>query len=738
MKHIYKYSTAFFFALLFYSFPGFSQAIIDEDFVEIIGKNARPYMDEKIAAFEVKTVPEKWKNESAVIMGYRRSITFDKKVSGGWISSTKSNVFLYEKVRFKIRLQDKNALERFTEVYFRYGDKQDGFLAEVTKYGSEVQPVDVSSAVQVESKSEVPEFYKSFFDQNSGQETRYYKVAIPNLEVGDVLEYVAYTKSKLNVMSTGYVEFDPQYEICSKKYPVMFNEISIDTDNKTFFKSLSLNGAPEFKKENSDTEGFYRYVFVDKDRGTEKDVNFVSQFLISPLVKFQVIYANSDKIKSVSLIGDQGELKTGFSKEELAKVAWANYSMGRAYPINNSGATAEMLVNYIYAQLKKESKADLPADMYTEQAYYRIRNHVLFRSNYLPDNVFAYMFRTLLGMRKIESELVITTSNKLGKLKDVLFDNEIRYATKLNNKYYFNCTDHSNPDELVESLLGNEGYVIGEPAKKTNEQVITPVTLPDATVETNTSQFDIAAQFDVATGKMMVTRTSNFRGINKAREIEEKMKFTTYIIEDFKNYNGPSPLDGLSGPQIDEYYKSVAALKEEFKTAKPEQVEDVLQGEYNSTVKYKNFRVVSDGRSMKKKPLTVVEEFEIGNVTKRAGKKILLNLPGLITSQLHIAEEERNRTHDIYLGYPRRLKWNITLTVPEGYIIKGLKELNKVVDNEAGNFTCEAKEDGGKVFLTITKTYKQKQMSKDKWNAMLAFVDEAYNTAFRYILLQPK
>jgi hypothetical protein len=36
------------------------------------------------------------------------------------------------------------------------------------------------------------------------------------------------------------------------------------------------------------------------------------------------------------------------------------------------------------------------------------------------------------------------------------------------------------------------------------------------------------------------------------------------------------------------------------------------------------------------------------------------------------------------------------------------------------------------------KVYKKREMPKEKWNDMLAFIDAAYNTTFKYILLQPK
>jgi len=733
-----KYITVICFAVfLFSGLSLFAQGVINEDFIDVIEKNAAPYWSEAAAEFTGNTVPAKWKNESAVIIGYKRSITFDKKVSGGWISSTKSNVFLFEKVRFKIKLQDKNATEGFTEVYFRYGDKLDGFSAKVIKPDGEVQVVDVSDAVEVGSKADVPEFYKSFFDQNTGTETRYYKVAIPNLEVGDVLEYVSYTKSKLNVMRSGYVEFDPQYEICSKKYPVMFNEISIDTDEKTFFKSLSQNGAPEFKKEESEVKGFYRYVLTDKDRATEKDVNFISPMLAYPVVKFQVIYANSDKVKG-ALIGERGELKSGFTKEEIAKIAWDDYVNVGYYPLNGGMLSVQGFIDYTWNDMRKESVSDLPEEKFIQNVYYRIRNHVLFRDSYLPDKVFAYIFGSLLFQRKINSDLIITTSNKTGKLKDVLFDGEIRYAIRVGTKFYFNCTDHSNPGELVETLLGNEAYIIKEPAKKTGVQEIIAITLPDATAAENTVHYDITAQYDPVTNKISVNRSATYNGLSKAKEIDNVVKYTPYMFDDFKIYFGSSPLDKMSSRQADEYYSSVAAIKEEFKTAKPELSQQELDKEYRQKVKHKNFKLISDGRALVRKQLTAADDFEIEDMTKRAGKKILVNAAGLMGTQLQITKEERSRTKDIQVGYARTLTWKISMPIPAGYTVKGLKEMNILVDNEAGRFSCEAKEENGNVILSIAKVYKQRNMPREKWNEMLAFIDAAYNTTFKYILLLPK
>lgn len=738
MKLIAKYlCSAFLF--LSVSLRVVSQEYINEDFLDNIEANAKFILDEAAPAFQTNIIPDKWKKESAVVFGYKRSILFDKKSSGGFFTARDRSVYFFEKVRFKIRVNDRNAVEKFSEVYFRYSAKEDGFISRIVKPGGEIVPVDLKDAVGVDNVGEVPEFFKSFFDQSYGSYRRYFKVAIPNLEPGDILEYVANTKSKLDVSGMGYVEFSPQYEICSKAYPVMHNEIIIETDDKTYFKSLSLNGAPEFKKESSDDKAFSRYVFVDKDRATEKDVNFVKEFLVYPLMKFQVIYSNSTQIKG-ALIGQQGELKKGFSLEELAKKAWEDYESTGGTVISRNGMfslTAQNFINEGWSTLKKLGAKDWTEKDYIKNVYYYVRNKVVFMDNYISDKVFTYIFGSLLFQREIKSDLIITTSNRLGLFKDILFEDEIRYALRVNGQLYFNCTDHSNPGELVETLLGNEAYTIFRAPKKT-EVEIKPITLPDAGPELNVGNYVLNTSLSADMNNVIVSRTNTYKGISKSRNINEAMKFTPYILEDYKYYGGNPPTDAMRPMQVEEYERSVKAFKDELKKSKPEFVKDELSKEYGQKVVFKDFKLVSDGRSLKKNDLIFNEDFELPGMIRKAGKKYLVNLPGLVGPQLQIKKEERDRKLDISVGYARTLNWIINFKIPDGFTVEGVKELNSLVENESGKFSCEAKEENGSVVLTIVKVYKKANVSKSKWNEMLAFLDAAYNNSFKYILLKPK
>lgn len=713
-----------------------AQDFIDEDFLDNIEANAKFILAEPAAAFAVAQTPAKWNDESAVVMGYKRSILFDKKSSGGFFTARQKNVFFFEKVRFKIQLHDRNSVQAFSEIYFRYSSKEDGFIARILKPDGETSAIELKEAVELERGSDIPEFFKSFFDQTSGAQSRYYKVAIPNLEPGDILEYAAYTKSKLDVRGSGFVEFDPQYEICSKGYPIMYNEIDIETDDKSFFKSLSFNGAPEFKKENADDKDYYRYVFTDRDRGVEKDVNFVNRFLVYPMVKFQVIYANSENVKGL-LIGGKGELKNGFNKEELALRAYENYTAAGSNwtdPYNS----AYPLYAACQEELNKMGAKNWSDQQFITNAYFLIRDKVVFRSNYLPDRWFAFVFSLLLTRHNIKSELVISSTNTIGKLKDVLFDDEIRYAVKVNDQLYFNCTDHSLPGELVQTLLGNEAYIVSEPEKRKRTQDIRPITLPNSAATDNAVNYVINSSISPDFNNISVARTSTYKGMLKTNSISTAMRLTTYMIDDYKCYGGSSPTEKMKPREQEEYEKSVKAIKEEFKKTKPDFVKEGLEKEFQQKITFKDFKISSDGRTEKKKDLVYTEEFELPGQVRKAGKKYLVNLTGLIGPQLQVKKDQRERKFDINVGYARTISWVINFKIPDGYTASGIAELNSAVENETGKFNCQAKEEGGNVVITITKVYKQANISKDKWQDMLAFIDASYNTSYKYILLKPK
>jgi hypothetical protein len=141
-----------------------------------------PAVGEKIEdEFKVTAIPEKWKNESAVIIGMKEEYLFKRKVLKG---KTTAGVNIKEYVHKRIMLQDKNAVEKFSTFYY-VTMGTDG-KAEYKVIKSDGKEVDIDMKSAIEEEQDVPEIYKPIFFKLKFKSM---KIAIPDLEIGDIIDY---------------------------------------------------------------------------------------------------------------------------------------------------------------------------------------------------------------------------------------------------------------------------------------------------------------------------------------------------------------------------------------------------------------------------------------------------------------------------------------------------------------------------------------------------------------------
>lgn len=717
------------FALAGLATAGYAQEIIDEDFITVLGENAREVLNETDADFSVNAIPVKWNEESVVAIGYKKHILFDKKRSG--LLGGKENLVLIERKRMKLKLLDKTAVDNFSELYFRYSSKFDGFGAVIHKPDGTKKEIQLTKAVSIEDNDKVPEFFKSFFDQNVSNRNEYYKVPVADLLPGDILEFASLTSSTLNVKKTPYYQFDPQYELCQKGMPVMKHKIIIETDNNSFVTARSINGAPEFQQ--SSNGDFNVYTWQDENRERLKDVNFVNEYMVLPLVKFQITYTDGREIKYL-FAGTKGQIKNTFDMAEIGRKAYANYTgVGNSWVYGASGATVDAISNMLWGKLKANGGKDVPEDKFIEMAYYYIRHTQVFNNFYYSDKQFCYLLGQLLSARKISSEIIVTTPNNLTSPANLLFESELSWCLRVKNKYIFRATEHSNLYDVDETMTGNDGYKLPVNAKEQTEAV----KISDVKPENSKSLFQFFVTVDTSLKWLNVERTTAYTGIQKERNIYSALRFTPYMFNDSRTFNGPDDYENVPEKYMDQVYQQKKALIDEFKERKPEYMKDQMEGDLGVSVNYKDFQVVTEGRSFKKPELMYKETAQVGEKIRKAGKKLLINLPGLMGGQLQIRKDERTRNFDIDVRHPRQLKWQINMTIPAGYALEGVEELKTNIDNETGSFITSAKVENNTLTIDIQKIYKQKNIAKDKWPQMLEFVDAAYNFTHKLILLKP-
>lgn len=214
------------------------------------------------------------------------------------------------------------------------------------------------------------------------------------------------------------------------------------------------------------------------------------------------------------------------------------------------------------------------------------------------------------------------------------------------------------------------------------------------------------------------------------------MLYTNAYEQDHLSYYGESDYENLPEKQQDEIQRLLFARKQEYKKRKPLYMKQRLQGDFDNVVSYDNFNLLTDGRTFNKQDLKYSETFVLGDLTRKAGKNFLVSVPGLMGGQAQVKTEDRQRKYDIDVRYPRTLPWDINFTIPSGYTVKGLLDLNQNIDNEIGSFITKAVIEGNVLKLNIRKIYKQARIDKDNFNKMLEFIDAAYNFSQRKILLK--
>lgn len=693
-----------------------------------------------------------WATESAVILCQKTQFEFDKKgVSAGkrigrnilgiflapvtlgssiyWANaSNETKILVEETERRKILLRDKFALEQYSVLYFRLAMEGDAFAARVIKRDGSMQEVDMSDAVRVEDARTVPGTFRSYTEARFSSYYRpvYFKLAIPNLEEGDIIEYEFRNFNSQEYSSNpSYKEFSPVYYVCNREMPVVRQIIEVVAqDEKYNIGYKSMKGAPEFSVSSEKGRRVYRW--VDDNRDKMDDTRYVNEFVEKPSVKFQVTYARNSG-KAFVWFKDENDMHKDLTPEDLSekvRTFWSNSSK-----LENTGdyttglsTSIDKTVDGIYKELKKKGVTESVEEDYARKAYYYIRSITLYRN--WSDYAFAKVFSGLLARKKINHDIIVSTSNMRTDLSKVAFTQEITWAVRLNGKYYCNPYEHLNPEEVPSYMAGNACVRFNYKDASTAAADVIPVS--DTAMNVVATQ--ITARLTGGNEHVVIGKTVEAKGLVKDDLIDDVVALTPFMESDYRNYDGSSMWEGMSDKEQAKATEEFMKAKKEWKEDKPKMMKGLAESEYGMKVeKYDNFRLQQDGRNFRKKFIRYSEDFTLSEMVARAGEDLIISLPAMLGQQTRILKEERKRSAPIDMRYPRKLLWHIEMEIPAGYTVKGVENLNKSVDNEAATFVSTAVVADNKLIIDARKIYKAARLQSSQWDELLAMLDMAYN-----------
>lgn len=684
--------------------------------LESIARNMKPVWDDPDADFSVNEVPVKWKEESGVILCQKTRFSFDKDAN---------KLAVYEITRRRIRLNDRDAVNSYSSVYFRIGSSNDGAGIRIIKPDGSRQEVSLRNAVYVEDNDDIPSTFapyigkaSTYYDKSKSR-VIFYKIAIPDLEPGDIIDYGTIFYDDNTVKKMSFIEFDPIYFVCTREYPVLSQKFEIDTDNNSFVNSRSTRGAPLFKESgNSNAE----YTWEDRDRDKLSDTRWVNRMVELPMVKFQIVFSRSEN-RSDLFIGDRGELKQQISPDELAR------KMNNLY----NRLDGSFYYTMARAYLKQIGATDLRDDDFIQKTYYILRHMSFYRANGFSSELFASCLTQCLDLKKIPYDLVVTSPNNLTQPENIIFRTEPEWMVRVGDKYIFNATIFSNPYDFPEEYLNTPAFIISLGKNPRATAVTLPGSKPEDNVTTNT----ISAKIDTASRSLSVVLQKAATGLSKKFYNVQALVHTTALDDDHRSYGGEDDVRAsMKGSVLESYEEKLRERKKEDKLRKLEYMKNALRDDFDNISAYHEFTLNSDGRNWRRQELNYTNRLELSDMVKKAGENLLVSVPGLIGEQLFITQDERERESDAWMGFPRSLRNIISFTIPDGYKALGVQNLNMNVDNETGTFAVQASVEGNTLTLLVKKIYKQTQVKKENWGQFLQMLDAAFNFSQKRILLK--
>lgn len=678
-------------------------------------------------------VPEKWKNESAVVIYKNENYDFSKfgsKVT--YISST----------RKRIKLQDQAAVTEFSE--FSFQDRIRSSKGDSFRFKKGFNVIGIKVIKPDGSEKEIN------LDTEAITTDEKKKVAIPNLETGDIIDFYYYSEEPFK--SVGAYGFDPVENTLGDSYPIMDLKITFKTENDFFINFNTYNGAPELKEVSPAGGSERRYELVAKDIEKNDFPRWFYPLAELPCYKFQVYFARSGKFEdqaSAFLPAKENIIKKTVSKEDVL----AHYD-SRFRPVGHL-ADIERFIKTHDAFASDEEKVK-EVYYFTRHQYYTryVEAFVVKEANIMypfelyggypiffnTETEFIDHFMAFLKDNKIEYDIIVATTRDNGPIKDMLMKDNLEVLLKVNTQkpvYLQFFTPYTNADQISHMLENSDAYALKVSNRKKISDVDTEK-LPVSTHKDNRTESVVNVSFAPDFNTVNINRKSSLYGHNKDAEQREKMYFFDYVAEDYAKYNTKPLMDLVKNKtKREQYTKEFDALKNKLKDKQKKEFKESAESEFGFPVDDHELEITATGRFGSATPFSYNEKFTIKDkLAKKAGTNFVVDIGKLIGEQVDLEEKELKRTNNIYMPYPRSFSEEINVTIPDGYTVSGLDKFNKKVENATGGFVSTAKAEGNKIIITAVKYYTNYYEPQKNWNDMTAFLEAAYQFTQEKILLK--
>lgn len=673
------------------------------DYLKLAQKVRQEVWSSTPADFQKRTVPDRYKNASAVILSYYRELSTDyyRKATADLVLNLRltRQIDCTDMERMLIQINDKKALKDYSEFTFKtksrkwtwgYHHKTQTVLGiRVIKKNGNVQEVSLDDYVDVKEGKN---------DKDLSQ-----KIAVPGLEVGDCIDVFS-----LDQIDTQEQQLDPFYFVLRQDEPVLYTKVHCVLDQSLATVYRTMNGAPDFTQTTDKDKNAVLDMVMDKPIDAESSIwyNSLEQ---SPFIE---MYITPTKSK-VAVVENAMRQKGVRGNPDVTPILQDDWKLLKSY-VSKGGYSPAGLPSTYKSVFKSAKKEGMSAEEKADRIY--SFEYVSSGSSQRAFNTVANYLRKL----GVEIEMGITTPFGALPVDKLINYNSTSWFFRLKgtDMYYFPGTYPKVASEIPYIYQGRKAYM-----QDSEEQI----TIPVSQAEDNKSVNDMVVKLDGT--KLDISRKVTYSG-------EQKMYGQSLVSPDNTLF-GSSQLEAywryLKYDDKDPYScytkKESAELKGAFNEFRKNAI-DPFKAEISSyhdadPVQVGGYGVDCVGIRRDSSNFVYHVDYVMDGMVKRAGNNYLLSVGKLIGSSLKIEGKDRERIDDVWRKMAFVDEWNIEIPLPQGYKVsaEALKKIETSVANECGEFTVKATAGNESVKVYVRKCFAHRVEPVSNWSKLLALVD---------------
>lgn len=673
------------------------------DYLKLAQKVRQEVWSSTPADFQKRTVPDRYKNASAVILSYYRELSTDyyRKATADLVLNLRltRQIDCTDMERMLIQINDKKALKDYSEFTFKtksrkwtwgYHHKTQTVLGiRVIKKNGNVQEVSLDDYVDVKEGKN---------DKDLSQ-----KIAVPGLEVGDCIDVFS-----LDQIDTQEQQLDPFYFVLRQDEPVLYTKVHCVLDQSLATVYRTMNGAPDFTQTTDKDKNAVLDMVMDKPIDAESSIwyNSLEQ---SPFIE---MYITPTKAK-VAVVEKAMRQKGVRGNPDVTPILQDDWKLLKSY-VSKGGYSPAGLPSTYKSVFKSAKKEGMSAEEKADRIY--SFEYVSSGSSQRAFNTVANYLRKL----GVEIEMGITTPFGALPVDKLINYNSTSWFFRLKGTdvYYFPGTYPKVASEIPYIYQGRKAYM-----QDSEEQI----TIPVSQAEDNKSVNDMVVKLDGT--KLDISRKVTYSG-------EQKMYGQSLVSPDNTLF-GSSQLEAywryLKYDDKDPYScytkKESAELKGAFNEFRKNAI-DPFKAEISSyhdadPVQVGGYGVDCVGIRRDSSNFVYHVDYVMDGMVKRAGNNYLLSVGKLIGSSLKLEGKDRERIDDVWRKMAFVDEWNIEIPLPQGYKVsaEALKKIETSVANECGEFTVKATAGNESVKVYVRKCFAHRVEPVSNWNKLLALVD---------------